>query len=128
MLGSKAKVCDRISGVDANSLYRYCMMQNLPMGYPVHRKESTRLAREPAKFSKSAHAGSNTCRIRRGKTYVIITEVVKFVWVNRDYQLMVFARRKIRSTNSTDVFGTLILVKRMWVWVIFTPSGIDQKK
>ena len=56
-LGSKAKVCDRVLGVDANALYLYCMMQDLPTGQPVRRYEATGLAREPTRsYSKSAHA------------------------------------------------------------------------
>jgi len=37
--GSAAKVCDRILGVDANALYLWSMMQPMPTGYMVRRKE-----------------------------------------------------------------------------------------
>ena len=36
--GNYAKLCDRVVGLDANSLYLYCMIQNMPIGSPVRRR------------------------------------------------------------------------------------------
>ena len=33
--GDTAKLCHSVLGVDANALYLYCMMQDMPMGDPV---------------------------------------------------------------------------------------------
>ena len=55
--GDKAKLCDNILGVDANALYLWCMMQDMPVGYPRRMHAKDQFITEKLKgFSKVAHA------------------------------------------------------------------------
>ena len=55
LYGSEAKLCDQILGVDANALYLWCMMQEMPTGYMVRRSEENQFRPTLAqKFGRQA--------------------------------------------------------------------------
>ena len=56
-LGEEAKLCQQVLGVDANALYLWCMMQDMPTGYPRRMHAKNQFLTERIKgFSKTAHA------------------------------------------------------------------------
>ena len=55
-LGEESFLCHQVLGVDANALYIWCMMQNLPTGYPNrYQSEDHFVPVGPKKQSKVAH-------------------------------------------------------------------------
>ena len=56
--GDEAKVCGRVLGVDANALYLWCVMQDMPVGHPIVREASNNFApvTHQRQNSKAAHA------------------------------------------------------------------------
>jgi hypothetical protein len=67
--GKEARQCERIYGVDANSLYVYCLMQDMPTGAPrrvVRNSATQRYESAVARGSKTAHGWLEWEGRRRG--------------------------------------------------------------
>ena len=54
--GEDSKVCKEVLGVDANALYLWCLMQNIPTGYGRRRREENGFKMDRQNGSMSAHA------------------------------------------------------------------------
>ena len=55
-MGKESKMCERVLGVHANALYLWCLMQDMPTGYPTRRRAEDQFTPlRNKKQSKVAH-------------------------------------------------------------------------
>ena len=106
--GKQAKTCQKIVGYDANALYLWAIMQDMPTGSFTRRQEETGSKRESSSRMATewlewrAHEGGTFIRHQMNNT--------KNVFVKEKYQWMVFTVLRKQSFSSMAAGGMGISV------------------